>query len=83
MEKEFLFKCKCGGHVIGINTEFSEKEDEVFISFYQFVEWESYNFWQRIKYVWNILKGNKNYIFDVILSKKDAKELGNHFVNIE
>ncbi len=80
-EKEILLKCKCGSHLVGINTEYYE-DNEVFIDFYQDVCFNELGFMKRLKFVWNVLRGNKNYIFDIMLSKEEYKKLSNFLIEV-
>jgi hypothetical protein len=77
-----IFKCKCGGHAIEIDKWEEEDFCEIFLNYWHMAGLYDNSWIERLKMIWHILKGSKYLYWDIILNKKQAKELGEYLIKI-
>ena len=80
--KEHTVKCKCGGHMITIDADTTEKFPDIYINLWYQAGIEDGRFLTRLKRMWDILTDNRIFLYDVLLSQKDAKELGEFLIRV-
>lgn len=82
-ENKTLYECKCHTHAITIEKfEYDDEDNEVNIFFWYSPGRNDLNFFKKLKAAYEIFKYGKCLLQDIILSKKNAKELGEELIKV-
>lgn len=82
IKDEYFVMCECSGHLISINTDIDDKFPDIFLELWYRAGLEDKSFLCRIKKAIKIILGRDIFLYDVILSRKEAKKLGKLLINI-
>ena len=74
---ELYLKCSCNIHELGIELDPKDQEDFAWFSFWNRYYEEYIPFKEKIKIIWNTIRGRRTLIDEIILNKDQTIQIFN------